>query len=122
MAVQSAAYRVDSDVVKEEDKGRYSRDDVTLAATAAPLSVGTVLARDAAGVYSPITTAAPGNAVAVLLENVPVTTGPRTVVVLARRAQVVRQALVWPAGATDANKTAALAALRNVGIVPRNGV
>lgn len=122
MPVQNIAYRIDTDVVKEEAKGRYSRDDVTLATTAAALPVGTVLARDAAGVYSPITTAAPGNAVAVLLENVPVTTAPRTVVVLSRRAQVVRQALVWPAGSTDANKTAALAALRNVGIVARNGV
>jgi hypothetical protein len=122
MAIQNIGYKVDTDVVKEEAKGRYSRDDVTLAANAAALEVGTVLARDSAGVYSPVTTAAPGNAVAVLLQYVPVSASPTRVVVLSRRAQVAQQALVWPAGATGANITAAMAALQNEGIVARNGV
>lgn len=122
MAIEDFAHKVASDVVKEEAKGRYSRDDVTLAATAAALEVGTVLTADANGVYSPVTTAAPGNAAAVLLEYVPITTGQTTVVVLSRRAQVAEQALVWPTGATAANKSAALAALSAKGIVARNGV
>lgn len=122
MPIRNISYKVDTDVVKEEGKGRYSRDDVTLAATTVPLEVGTVLTADAAGVHSPITTAAPGNASAILLEYVPITTGQTKVVVLARRAQVALQALVWPAGATEPNKTAAMAALKAKGIVPRNGV
>lgn len=122
MAIQNIGYKVDTDVVKEEAKGRYSRDDVTLAANAAALEVGTVLAVDSAGVYSPITTAAPGNAVAVLLQHVPVSATPTRVVVLSRRAQVAQQALVWPAGASGANITAGLAALQTQGIVARNGV
>ena len=118
MAITRIGYKTASDVVKEQAKGRYSVDDVTLAATAAALEVGTVLARDSAGVYSPVTTAAPGNAVAVLLEPVPT----REVVVLSRRAQVALQALVWPAGATAANIAAGVAALKTQGIVARNGV
>lgn len=122
MAITNIGYKVDTDVVKEEGKGRYSRDDVTLAATAAALPVGTVLARDGAGVYAPITTAAPGNAVAVLLEPVPIRATTSRVVVLSRRAQVALQALVWPAGATAANIAAGVAALKTQGIVARNGV
>lgn len=122
MAIQNIGYKTVSDVVKEQAKGRYSVDDVTLAANAAALEVGTVLGRDGSGVYSPITTAAPGNAVAVLLENVGISASPTRVVVLSRRAQVAQQALVWPAGATAANIAAALAALKTQGIVARNGV
>lgn len=120
--MENIGYKVDTDVVKEEGKGRYSRDDVTLAANAAALEVGTVLARDGAGVYSPITTVAPGDAVAVLLQNVPVSAEATRVVVLSRRAQVAQQALVWPAGATAGNIASAIAALKTQGIVARNGV
>ncbi|ATQ56199.1 head decoration protein [Paracoccus yeei] len=122
MAITRIGYKTASDVVKEQAKGRYSVDDVTLAATAAALEVGTVLARDSAGVYSPVTTAAPGNAVAVLLEPVPIRATTSRVVVLSRRAQVALQALVWPAGATAANIAAGVAALKTQGIVARNGV
>lgn len=122
MAITRIGYKTASDVVKEQAKGRYSVDDVTLAATAAALEVGTVLARDGAGVYSPVTTAAPGDAVAVLLEPVPIRATTSRVVVLSRRAQVALQALVWPAGATAANIAAGVAALKTQGIVARNGV
>lgn len=122
MAIKSLGYKVDTDVVKEEGKGRYSRDDVTLAATATALEVGTVLARDAAGIYSPATAAAIGDAVAVLLETVPVRAEQSRVVVLSRRAQVALQSLVWPDGATAGNIAAGVAALQTQGIVARNGV
>ena len=122
MPIEAIGYKVDTDVVKEEAKGRYSRDDATLAATTVPLEVGTVLGRDGSGVYSPITAATVGDSVAVLLENVPVTTEERRVVVLSRRAQVALQALVWPGDATEGNISAGLAALADQGIVARNGV
>lgn len=122
MPIQNIGYKIDSDVVKEEGKGRYSRDDVTLAATAAALPVGTVLARDGAGVYAPVTAATTANSVAVLLEAVPVSAAPTRVVVLSRRAQVALQALVWPGAATAANVTAGVNALKTQGIVARNGV
>lgn len=114
------SYKTATDVVFEEAKGRYSRDDATLAINAAPVECGTVVEINGSGNLIPLATAA--NAAGVILESVPVSTEPTRVVVLSRRAQVKQQALVWPAGYSEANKTAALAALAKLGIVARNGV
>ena len=43
-------------------------------------------------------------------------------VTLARHAEVVLQALIWPAGITTNQKSAAIAALQTRGIVARMGV
>lgn len=122
MPVQTLAYKTDTDVVKDEAPNRYSRDDVTLAATAAVLQVGTVLARNASGVYAPVTAATTADAIGVLLETVPVRAAASRVVVLSRQAQVALQALVWPSGITATQNATGVLALENRGIVARTGV
>ena len=61
-------------------------------------------------------------AAAVILQYADATTADQTVVNLKRRAQVVLQALVWPAGITGTQKSTAIAQLKALGIVPRMGV
>ena len=118
--VEAISYKTATDVVFEEAKGRYSRDDVTLAPNAAVVECGTVLEVNGAGKYVPVATAA--NAAGIILETVPISATDTRVVVLSRRSQIKQQALVWPAGYSEANKTAALAALAKLGIIARNGV
>lgn len=124
--MEKFSYKTDSDVVKDEGKNRYSRDTDTLASGSGEVIVGTVLGRvSASGKFKPL---APGasdgtqTAAAVILQYADATSADQPVVNLKRRAQVVLQALVWPAGITDTQKSAALAQLSALGIVARMGV
>jgi hypothetical protein len=126
MAIQTLSYKTDSDVVKTEGKNRYSRDEWQLPANFGSHPVGTVLSKvTATGIASVLVPGAATGAekpLAILLEEVTVGTDPKVAVVLARHAEVVLQAIVWPVGITAPQKTAALAALAERGIVARNGV
>ena len=127
MALTAHVLKTDSDVVKTEGPNRYSRDEAIILTGMGVLQPGTVLSRVTAS--GKLRTLAPAGsdgsqtAVAVLLEYVDATSAdqPRTVV-LSRHAEVVAQALVWPAGITGPQKAAALTQLETAGIVARRGV
>lgn len=118
--------KTDSDVVKDEGNNRFSRDTDTLASGSGKVIPGAVLGQvTASGKFKPLAPGASDGtqiAAAVILQYADATTADQTVVNLKRRAQVVLQALVWPAGITDAQKSTAIAQLKALGIVPRMGV
>lgn len=118
--------KTDSDIVKDEGKNRFSRDTDTLASGSGAVIVGTVLGQvTASGKFKPLAPAASDGtqtAAAVILQYSDATSADQSVVNLKRRAQVVLQALVWLTGITDTQKSAAIAQLKALGIVPRMGV
>ncbi len=118
--------KTDSDVVKDEGKNRFSRDTDVLALGSGKVIPGTVLGQvTASGKFKPLAPAASDGtqtAAAVILQYADATSADQSVVNLKRRAQVVLQALVWPEGITDTQKSAAIAQLKALGIVPRMGV
>ena len=119
--------KTETDVVKTEGLNRYSRDEITIASGSGGIEIGEVLGKvTATGKYKPLAPAAnDGTQVAarISLQNADASTVDAVrVVVLSRLAEVVRQALVWPAGITDNQKAAALAQLETAGIVARRGV
>lgn len=124
--METYAYKTASDVVKDEGENRYSRDDDVLASGSGKVLVGTVLGQvTATGKFKPLAPAATDGtqtAAAVILQNADAPSADQIVVNLKRRAQVVLQALIWPAGVTATQQSAAIAALENRGIVARNGV
>ncbi len=125
MQVQSL--KTESDVVKTEGRNRISRDEAVIAIGSGLIEVGAVLGQvTTSRKFKPLTPGANDGsqvAVAVSLQRADATSGDagRTVV-LARHAEVVAQALVWPVGITTNQKAAALAQLETVGIVARRGV
>ena len=127
MALTAAVLKTDSDVVKTEGPNRYSRDEITLLSGVGKIVPGQVLGKvTASGKYKLLTPAASdGTEVAdvVALQYADSTSADAVrVVVLSRMAEVVAQALVWPVGITNNQKTAALAQLEAAGIVARRGV
>lgn len=118
--------KTDSDVVKDEGKNRFSRDTDVLALGSGKVIPGTVLGQvTASGKFKPLAPAASDGtqtAAALILQYADATSADQSVVNLKRRAQVVLQALVWPEGITDTQKSAAIAQLKALGIVPRMGV
>lgn len=124
--MESFSYKTDSDVVKDEGANRFSRDDDVLASGSGKVACGTVLGRvTATGKFKPFAPAASDGsqtAAAIILQSADATSADVTVVNLKRRAQVVLQALVWPAGITATQRNAALASLETLGIVARTGV
>lgn len=127
MPLTAAVLTTESDVVKTEGPNRYSRDEVTILSGVGKIIPGTVLGKvTASGKYKAVTPgASDGTEVAsrISLQHADATSAdaPRTVV-LSRMAEVVAQALVWPVGITNNQKTAALAQLETAGIVARRGV
>lgn len=126
MSVTTLSYKTDSDVVKTEGPNRYSRDEWELPAGFGAHPVGTVLSKvtetGAPAIFDPEGEDGEESPVAVLLETIENSPAIKRVVVLARHAEVVLQALVWPAGTTQSHITAAIAALETRGIVARMGV
>jgi len=122
-----AVLKTETDVVKTEGPNRYSRDEITIASGSGDIEVGEVLGKvTASGKYKPLAPgASDGTQIAARISlqtaNAAAADAVR-VVVLSRHAEVVRQALVWPAGITDSQKAAALAQLETAGIVARRGV
>jgi len=126
MVMTNLSYKVDSDVVKTEGANRISRDEWVLPANFGDQPVGTVLSRvtatGATSLLAPTASDGTQNAAAVLLELVKNNAAAQRVVVLRRHAEVVQQALVFPAGITAPQIAAALASLEQRGIVARTGV
>ncbi|UMY16653.1 head decoration protein [Methylobacterium organophilum] len=126
MAPTTLSLKTDADVVKTEGRNRISRDEGVLASGSGILRPGRVLGRiTASNKLVPLAPAASDGsqtAGAVLLENVDATNADQRVVILSRHAEVVLQALEWPAGITATQQAAALAALEAKGIVARMGV
>lgn len=124
--METYVLKVDSDVVKSEGENRFSRDDDVLAAGSGAVICGTVLGRvTASGKFKPLAPAASDGsqtAAAIILQNAKADAADVTVVNLKRHAQVVLQALIWPAGITATQRNAAIASLEALGIVARNGV
>ena len=119
--------KTETDVVKTEGPNRYSRDEITIASGSGEIEIGEVLGKvTTTGKYKPLAPAATDGtqtAARISLQNADATAADAVrVVVLSRHAEVVRQALIWPAGITDSQKAAALAQLETAGIVARRGV
>ena len=118
--------KTDADIVKDEGKNRFSRDTDTLASGSGLVKIGTVLSKVlASGKFKPLALGASDGtqiAAAVILQYADATDADQSIVNLKRRAQVVLQELVWPAGITDAQKKAALDQLAALGIITRMGV
>jgi hypothetical protein len=114
-----------TDVIKMEHP-TYSRDLVTIASGAGVLEIGTVLGKvTASGKYDAHADGASDGtetAVAVLVERVDATSADQPAVVVARFAEVSRLGLRWDASVnTEGKKDAAIAELRAVGIITREG-
>lgn len=124
--METFSYKTDSDVVKDEGKNRFSRDDDVLASGSGVVITGTVLGRvTASGKFKPLAPGASDGtqiAAAIILQRADATSTDKIVVNLKRRAQVVLQALIWPAGISDTQKSTALAQLEALGIIARMGV
>jgi len=102
--------------------GMRSRDEVVLLAGTVGLS-GMVLGQvTASGKYKPLDTAASDgsqSAAAILFSSKDASAADKRVVVTARESEVNDAELVWPAGISGPNKTAAIAALKAKGIIVR---
>lgn len=119
--------KTETDVVKTEGPNRYSRDEAIIASGSGVLQVGAVLGRvTASGKYKPVTPAASDGsqtAAAVLLQRADATSADfARAVILARHAEVVAQALVYPAGVNASQQATAIEQLKAAGIVARRGV
>ncbi|WP_298233637.1 head decoration protein [uncultured Azohydromonas sp.] len=110
------------DFLLSEANGSYSRENEILAA-GQHLQAGTVVARlTATGKFTALApTAETGaeDAAGILLATTNATDADTAVVVVSRAAEVKADALVWPAGITTNQKTAAIAQLAELGIVLR---
>ncbi len=112
-----------SDVLLVEVAQGWTKQNALLAATTVALSIGTVLSKDATGIYQPIDFAAVDgteDAVAVLATNADISTGQQKTVVIARGATVAKNQLVFPVGATEPQTATALAQLEVLGIVAQD--
>ena len=119
--------KTETDVVKTEGPNRYSRVEAIIVSGSGVLQVGAVLGRvTASGKYKPVTPAASDGserAVAVLLQRADATSADfGHAVILARHAEVVAQALVYPAGVNATQQAAAIEHLKAAGIVARRAV
>lgn len=112
------------DWLKYEEDNLYSRDQVTVAA-GQNLKTGTVVGKITAS--GKMTQLAPGatdgseNAAGVLLADVDASAADAPGVIIARHAVCADKGLVWPAGITGPQKTAAIAQLKQLGILIREG-
>jgi len=124
--METFTLKTDADIVKDEGKNRFSRDTDTLASGSGLVKIGTVLGKvTASGKFKPLALAASDGtqlAGAIILQAADATSADQSVVNLKRRAQVVLQELVWPAGITDPQKKTAIEQLAALGIIARMGV
>lgn len=109
------------DFLLSEANGTYSRENVIL--DTGVLDAGTVLGKiTASGKYVILAPAAEDgseDAAAILWSRADASVADAAVVVIARDAEVKADALIWPAGITAPQKTAAIAQLNALGIVLR---
>lgn len=114
------------DLLKYEAPNLYSRDQITVGAGQnLPLGtvVGLVTATAKIKQIDPSTTDGSQYAAGVLMQAVDATLIDREDgLMLARHAIVADHALAWPAAITAAEKQAAIAQLKSLGILARKGV
>lgn len=112
--------------LKYEAPQNYSRDNVTVAAGQNIVTgqvVGRITSSGQIGAFDPGATDGRQNAVGVSLMDVNATSGDQPGVIVARHAIVVeRDALVWAGAPTGAQKDAAMAQLRALGIIARRTI
>ena len=113
------------DLLKYEAPQLYSRDTITVA-SGQNLSLGTVVgiktSDGKARILAPAATDGTETAAGVLLQPVNATSADTKGVMVARHALVADTALVWPAGITTNQKATAIAQLKGLGILIRQGV
>jgi hypothetical protein len=98
-------------ILSMDDDGNLSTDNGVVASGAGVLQPGAVLALSG-GKYVPIAPAANDgtqNWAGILYARVDASAADQPAVVVKRHAEVYASGLIWPAGATDAQKAAALA-------------
>lgn len=115
-----------ADLLRFEAESRYSRERVTLAA-GHNLTLGTVVATDTAtGKIAPLDpsdTASLNQATGVLINDCDATSADNPdALVVVRHTVVLRDALIWPEAITAEQKAAAIAQLRDLGILVRVAV
>jgi hypothetical protein len=109
--------------LKYEEEQGYSRDDV-IVASGQNIAVGEVVGRVTASgkiaAFDPAANDGTQNAIGVSLSAVDATAGDKPGVIVARQAIVVdRDNLVWGGAPTNAQKDAAIAQLKALGILSR---
>ena len=114
------------DLLKYEAPNLYSRDQVTILA-GQNLTLGTVAgivtATGKVKKLDPSATDGSQVAAGVIIQSIDATAGDSPDgLLIARHAIVADHALVWPAGITTAEKTAAVSQLKSLGILVRKGV
>ena len=118
-AVKTEPNRLSDWLFYEEDEvGRYSRDNVKQAANTT-LKSGAVVAKDGDGNIVEFTGAAgaANAAVGIVVNNLSTGATPGANVIVSRHARVIPNYLLWKAGVTDVQKTAALASLAALGVI-----
>jgi hypothetical protein len=123
MPVQSESNYL-GDVLKYEAPNLFSRDEVTL--TAGNLALGAVVGRKAPTVavtpeLAPGASDGSQNAAGVLLNAVDASAADKQGVIIARHAMCSDKGLVWPGSITGPQKTVAIAQLKTLGILVREG-
>lgn len=108
-----------SELVLHELDPRYSREEVTLAATSGELPFGMVLARSADGTYAPLKEAdgTLGDAKAVLIQHAAPSESSQVVMVLRGYCIINRTKLQWDTSVSK--KDEAVLALRDLGFAIR---
>ncbi len=115
-----------ADLLRFEAESRYSRERMTLAA-GNNLTLGAVIATDSAtGKIAPLDPADTGSlnqASGVLINDCDATSADNPdALAVVRHAIVLRDALIWPESITAEQKAAAIAQLRDLGILVRVAV
>jgi hypothetical protein len=109
--------------IVSEANGYRSREAGIIASGSGKLDAGTVLGRVTASKklvpFAPAASDGSQNAVAILFEGCDATSADVRRTTTARDSEVQAAVLVWAAGVTDSQKTAALAQLAALGIAAR---
>lgn len=115
--------RTTAHYIVSEAHGYRSREQAMIAAGSGKLIAGTVLGRVTAtrmfAPFDPAATDGSQNAAAILYEGCDATSADVRRTVSARDTEIQGAVLVWKAGVTDNQKTAALASLAALGLIAR---
>jgi Bacteriophage lambda head decoration protein D len=126
MATYTDATHVDSDWLKWEEDGWFSRENAPLLAGSGVVVSGTVMVLSG-GKLTPMATTQGASAVGLILASTDGKVWYNSAVdqpaaYIARNAIVADKAITWKTGVLTADKTAAIAALKLLGIQVREAV
>lgn len=112
------------DILKYEAEQLYSREEVTIA-SGQNLPIGTVVGRVSADgkvvQFDPSASDGSETPAGILCESIDATEADTASRIAARHAIVLEDALIWPEGITATQLAAAIANLKNLGILVRKG-